>query len=411
MESVIYLSWNMLRIYSIYILIDVFLKRKDIKRGVVFLAYAVFFAVNSFLYLCFDSYLVNIVSNIVPIFIITFLYESRIWKKIFVSILIYTISMFWECILYVFFNAVHIKNLVIVCGFASSIMMFLTALFFKIQIKQKFRLEAHIKAFYYLMLIYIPLGSIIIGYLTMPEKSIGSLVIGIILLFINFLIFYLFDEIIKSYMRKQEAESIKQNKLYFQHELEVMQKSQLKMDFLRHDMKNHFIRIEGFAKENNVSEILNYVEQGRRSLISEEGYVITGNKSVDCILNYKLDEASQKNITFSVNAVIPDNLKISAFDLSTILGNILDNAIEAAAKSSDKKIDVSINYNKNTLAIIIINTFDGKINKNFETTKSNPLGHGLGLKSVKITAEKYNGLVEYDYNNMYFTTKILLYDE
>lgn len=411
MESVTYLCWNLLRIYAIFIFIDVFLKRKDIKSRYLLLAYTAFFAINSFSYLYFNSYIVNIASNIVPIFLITFLYDSKIWKKIFVTILMYAILMFYESVLYTLFKALHIANLVIVGGLAESIMLFITALFLKTHIKQKFQLATHIKAFYYFMLIFIPVGSIVIGHLTMHDWNIGSLIISAILLSINFLIFYLFDEIIKSYARQQEAESIKQNKLYFQHELEVMEKSQLKMDCLRHDMKNHFYRIEAFAKEDNVDELLNYIEQGKKSLLSNEGYVFTGNKSVDCILNFKLDEAAKNNIAFSVSAAIPNNIKINSFDLNTILGNILDNAIEAASKSNDKKIDISINYNKNILAIIIINSFNGKINKNFETAKANPLGHGLGLKSVQITAEKYNGLVEYEYDNIYFTTKIFLYDE
>lgn len=411
MESVIYLSWNLLRVYSIYILIDVFLKRKEIKSVFLLIAYIAFFVINSVAYLCFNSYIVNIASNIVPIFLITFLYQSKIWKKIFVTILIYALSMFWESVLYALFNAMHIKNLVIVSILASSIMMFITALFCKIHIKLKFRLETHIKAFYYIMLIFIPVGSIIIGHLTMHEWDIKSFVIGIILLLMNFLIFYIFDEIVKSYIRQQEAESIKQNKLYFQHELEVMEKSQLKMDCLRHDMKNHFYRIESYIKENNLNELLDYVEQGKQSLITGKEYAFTGNKSIDCILNYKFDEAIKNNINFSINATVPNVTKINSFDLNTILGNILDNAIEAATKSADKKIDVSINYNKNTLTIVIINSYDGKINKNFETTKENPSGHGLGLKSVQITAEKYNGLVDFSYNKMYFTTKILLYDE
>ena len=409
MESVIYLSWNLLRVYSIYILIDVFLKRKEIKSVFLLIAYIAFFAINSVAYLCFDSYTVNIASNVIPIFLITFLYQSKIWKKIFVTILIYAVAMCWESVLYILFNALHLNNTVMIGGFSESIMIFLTARVLKTHINQKFQLASHIKVFYYLMLIFIPVGSIIIGYLTMPAKSIASLVIGVILLFINFLVFYLFDEIIKSYMRQQEAESIKQNKLYFQ--LEVMEKSQLKMDCLRHDMKNHFYRIESYIKENNLNELLDYVEQGKQSLITGKEYAFTGNKSIDCILNYKFDEAIKNNITFSINATVPNVTKINSFDLNTILGNILDNAIEAATKSADKKIDVSINYNKNTLTIVIINSYDGKINKNFATTKENPSGHGLGLKSVQITAEKYNGLVDFSYNKMYFTTKILLYDE
>lgn len=78
MESVIYLSWNLLRVYSIYILIDVFLKRKEIKSVFLLIAYIAFFAINSVAYLCFDSYTVNIASNVIPIFLITFLYQSKI---------------------------------------------------------------------------------------------------------------------------------------------------------------------------------------------------------------------------------------------------------------------------------------------------------------------------------------------
>ena len=128
MESVIYLALNILRVYSIYRLIDVFLEMKKLKKYIVFLLYFCFYIINSSAYLLLNSPIINILSNIVPIFFLTFFYKSKFWKKVFVTILIYAIAMFCDSVIFVFFKALNIDSIIVNSGFASALALFFTAL-------------------------------------------------------------------------------------------------------------------------------------------------------------------------------------------------------------------------------------------------------------------------------------------
>jgi len=233
----------------------------------------------------------------------------------------------------------------------------------------------------------------------------------IIIILICILIITLLYILGKYYRRKLELDTIEQNKLYIRHEMKLMQQAQLKIDCLRHDMKNHFLQIEILAKNGNTEEILKYTATGRKNLTADNQYISTGNKNIDCMLNFKLDMARDENIALTTHASLPEQLNIASFDLNTILGNLLDNALEALEKSSEKKLDISIKYNKNILIIKIGNSFNGTVKKNLKTTKANPAKHGLGLKSVQMVVKKHNGCIQYDCGQEYFVTKVLLYNE
>ena len=98
METLIYLVLNVIRVYAICILVGVFLQKKDIGEWAYLCSYIAFFTVNSILYLKLNTIIINIASNLIPIFLITFLYNSKIWKKAFVTVLVYAIAMFWDSV-------------------------------------------------------------------------------------------------------------------------------------------------------------------------------------------------------------------------------------------------------------------------------------------------------------------------
>lgn len=270
-----------------------------------------------------------------------------------------------------------------------------------------------------LLAFFVVVFSVLCEYLLQRErdKSVGELsrqefdFLILTVIMICFVILIMMFVLGRYYQQQREEENIEQNKLYLKNELEIMKQAQLKMDCLRHDMKNHLYSIKNMAKENNMDNILRYVESGIESLTVDVQYVSTGNKNIDCMLNFKLDKARNENIVFTTNMTLPDELYINSFDINTILGNLLDNAMEAIEKVSEKKLDISIKYNKNILVIKIGNSFNGKISKNMRTTKANSSKHGLGLKSVQFVVEKYNGLIQYDYDHKYFVTKVLLYND
>ena len=110
---------------------------------------------------------------------------------------------------------------------------------------------------------------------------------------------------------------------------------------------------------------------------------------------------------------VPNNLEMDAPDITVIIGNLLDNALQAVEKlpSPLRKILVLLKYDKGRLFIKVENSFDGKVKKkdgHIETMKSE-IGHGYGLKNVERIVEKYEGCLQYSYDADMFQTKCMLY--
>ena len=112
----------------------------------------------------------------------------------------------------------------------------------------------------------------------------------------------------------------------------------------------------------------------------------------------KLKRKLLRNIETEYSVVIPDKLKIRDFDINIVMGNLLNNAMEAMEKIKHKKFFLDISFEKNILFIHMENTYNGKEKKKgeiFLTTKSNKKIHGIGLKSIENVLEKYDGDIIY----------------
>jgi len=145
-----------------------------------------------------------------------------------------------------------------------------------------------------------------------------------------------------------------------------------------------------------------------------DGYAKSGNAEVDGILNYKIHEAKKQKIEVDLNLHIPEKLNIQPFDLVAVLGNLLDNAIEATSKlEEDKKIKVSIELERNVLYVSVTNPFRGELlykDNKLKTTHKDEENHGLGLNSVQKSIEKYNGTINIRHTDKIFCVDVLLYN-
>ena len=139
----------------------------------------------------------------------------------------------------------------------------------------------------------------------------------------------------------------------------------------------------------------------------------SGNIIVDSIINYKLKEIV--NTSICVDVCIPEKLTISDMDLTSMLGNLLDNslrAIEEVNENGKKSVlCLNLNYTKGRLMLRIENSylavkvFQGK----FQTTKKEQKGHGIGLESVKEVVSKYNGILKISCEKDLFIVEAVLY--
>ena len=183
-----------------------------------------------------------------------------------------------------------------------------------------------------------------------------------------------------------------------------------------HDIKYHLLNIRQLANESHMNnEISTYIDKLLKNVMINVGISKSGNLAIDTLVDYKFNLALQKNIPFYVNIDPLDKLDFEYGDLCVIIGNILDNAIEASEKLPSKEayIDLNIQHKKELLSISIKNKYKGKLTKNnrqfFATSKSDKELHGIGLRSVKRIVDKYNGEMLIDLPDNIFILKILLY--
>ena len=183
---------------------------------------------------------------------------------------------------------------------------------------------------------------------------------------------------------------------------DLMEKKYDDINEINHDFKNHLIVIEGLLDNCDKDSALNYIKDLHFSDKSTLNQVlISKNKVIDIILNDKIDTIKQNNIKFTHDIENLDFDFIQSIDISIILGNIMNNAIESSMKSSSKFIDLKIYSHNNFIVTRLKNSSDNKPvieNGKLLSTKANPELHGYGLENAINSINKYSGNLTYKYN-------------
>ncbi len=176
---------------------------------------------------------------------------------------------------------------------------------------------------------------------------------------------------------------------------EELYRCQNELRIFRHDIKNKLSAITGLLRYNKPEEALAALEKEYDFLNQSQNAVInTGNPALDGVLQSKLTLAKGKNIVLNLKTSIAEEIVIPPSELGVIVGNILDNAIEAAEKvnSPDKCVTAEIIGISGRVSVHTENKTDKTPDKAFLTTsKKDRTNHGYGLKSVKALAQKYDG--------------------
>ena len=131
---------------------------------------------------------------------------------------------------------------------------------------------------------------------------------------------------------------------------------------------------------------------------------------VDAILNSKISLAANRKINVTATAIVPKALPVSEIDLCVIIGNLLDNAMEASLKldEADRIVRVYIDIFNEYLYISVTNAMSGKINKSAGYISQKGANHGFGLISIDKIAKKYGGHINRQHEDGVFATEIML---
>ena len=229
--------------------------------------------------------------------------------------------------------------------------------------------------------------------------------------------FYILDVIVAKHEDKLESALHAQEKEYYFTQCQLMQESVENIKSIRHDMKFHLATAREFTVNNKADEATAYLCGLLDDIEKNDIYSNTKNIAFDSIINYKLNNANKEHIKLDIRLLIPPALNIDVADIVTIVGNLLDNALDAVSKVEDKMIKLDIEYSRESLFVKIDNSFDGvvKYEKRADSedeyiiTGKNSGEHGYGLKNIRKSVEKYDGHIDISHDENIFSVGVLLY--
>lgn len=228
--------------------------------------------------------------------------------------------------------------------------------------------------------------------------------------------------LLRSAQNRYKAEEIK----FYQLENQAMKtnldnyiKQEAEISKIKHDMENVALTTTTLLQEHDYAKLEKHFSQIINDLqVTDILHTDIKNVYLNAIIQQKYTKCKSKikNVNFTCAADETFRKKeeianIDIIDLCTIIANLLDNAIEAYTECNDYDIRINLDYINNSYRIEISNTIKGSVlsgNKALKTSKSDTKNHGIGIKSVKSRAEKYNGKTEFTEENGQFVARVWL---
>lgn len=318
----------------------------------------------------------------------------------FISALITSLIMNSDFSVYSKDSTVYILNLI----FSKMLYFFFCLILAKLlkRSKGKYEFDKH-----FWMLMVVPISVLIVltvlfnMSLTVqlsPMFKIVSSISAIILVFSNIVLFFVYERSVKNASELLELKATEQkaetDKTYF----EILEKNNDNLKIFTHDIKNHLLHIANLAQNE---EVTNYITDLCGTVANFGNCATSRNKTLDIIINKYLLLCESKNIDIYFDTKTANLSFIEPTDLTAMLNNLLDNAVEAAEQSKIKEIFVKLFTKNNSMQVVKItnscNISPNIQNSNLLTIKKDKNLHGLGLKSVKKIVDKYDGSLEWKY--------------
>ncbi len=253
----------------------------------------------------------------------------------------------------------------------------------------------------------------VFGYVQTVEQANLLIIIAFGMVVMNIIVFYLINDIVEREMKMH------QNKVFqiqARNQLEMYRSISENFDKQKrktHEYKNQIACIDSLLEKKQYSKLDEYVKKIYGSLNNEPDAINTNNVIVNAILNTKYQEADTKGIVFVFRINDLSELTIKDEDVVTILSNLLDNAIEACEKCEDKRvIKFKLVKEEDRIIIAVKNTYnydivyehgEVKTTKTFEADE-----HGVGIKNILKTIEKYGGSYVIEDKNKEFYFSIII---
>ena len=256
-----------------------------------------------------------------------------------------------------------------------------------------------------LMLIFIPTISVIsLGALmkaTMYNSEIKLyILIGMACIVLaDIMTYYFFVVINREYENTMKATLLEQQNENLKNNITDNEAFVNEMKTVRHDIKHQLFTILKYIDDNKTDEAKEYIGVLTNNYLPHIlSYIDTGNTAFDAVVNAKIAVCNQKHIFMEVNVKKGTHFQLSSSDIAVLFGNLLDNAIEAAQFTDEKRITLDIQNNESYFIISVKNSIKSTVlqtNADLITSKNDKALHGIGIKSIKNIVNKNNGMIQF----------------
>ena len=441
--QIMFILGNAARTYAVYRIFGMFYEEQNRKKGYLnFVVYAccfLFITLSAFVnnpsplmaggrmgYYTTDIHASDTgtplmyIIEFIGILALTFFYERNIWKNSLTSVGVFVVFRGAEVVVFQYLNEtnrIEARQIGEVALFrlVMSVLLIYAIAFTLVGI-QNIRKGVRQTFFYCVFVLLAPCGigcflfqilMTIFYQVPMYNKKM-ILIFGACLWF-----FWLYDFIVRSLSDVYEKILLKKENQYYESQLKNMEQSTAAWKKLRHDLKNHFIVLKGMLDLGEEEQAKIYLDDFIQNEFGNKQEVQSGNTAIDSILNYKMLEAEQHSVILDLDVQIPEQLAVSSQAMSVILGNAIDNAIEAAEETEERRVSVIVLYTKGRLVIQISNPYSGELHLGtsgeYLTKKAEKENHGFGLKSIRDVVEKSGGVMNIEAKEGEFILTILLY--
>lgn len=422
LEYIITIFLSLFEVYIIFRYMNVFFGDKYYDKKILSLVYILYFSYSVIMNNSDMHALLGAAISFATIFCISLCYRAKFSKHFISSFLIYMCSFIAETIVALIMNLSHFSILGKINHVSSFISFLINVIFFMILlIIEKFnhikhRLDVPKKVIIAVLIIPVSIACLVIAIFSqdalnriMADLSLVCLVASVVVLV------YLYDSLSELFSEKTKAAIAIREKEYYNQQAVLLAEKYDELRQYRHDMKNRMISMQQMLQKKQYDALRDYMEKAAQKLEKTFTYSNTGNIALDSVINYKVSKMVESGIDVEINIALPETLEIDEDDFVIIIGNLLDNAAEAAGKinnSSKKYIYMDFEYDMGSVWICVKNNFENEIKMQgdkFITGKKDKNIHGIGLQSVRSTIEKYNGQMDVSVEGNIFVVNIILY--
>lgn len=231
----------------------------------------------------------------------------------------------------------------------------------------------------------------------MQEQKLMLLCVSCIWL-MCLIMYFVVQQMSKDNQTKLEYELMKEKEKYSKESMEIIKRSNEELREFKHDLKNYLLPLQEAMETMPQSEMAKVWEKINQKIEDVQTLIQTGNSYVDSMINTKITLARSEKV--DVKCTILSKMEgIDDLEFCTVFGNLMDNAIEAERKVTEKKeIIIFVEEKMGYLRLEIQNKIEKSVlneNSSLNTTKKDTSSHGIGHKSVKRTMQKVGGALKY----------------